>query len=160
MKTILHTIIISILAYVALIQTDPSHAETTTTQTKEKNPFAALISEAANDAEVFILEPQNNAEVSSPLTIKFGIRNMTVAKAGDKTEFSGHHHLLINVTELPALNAPLPATDKIIHFGGAQTETTIELAPGQHSLQLLLGNYAHIPHNTPILSEKITITVK
>lgn len=129
-------------------------------KTTAPNPFAELISAAADGAEVFIIKPKNGATVSSPLTVKFGIRNMLVAKAGDQTEFSGHHHLLINLEELPKLDAPLPATDQIVHFGGAQTETTIELEAGENTLQLLLGNYLHIPHNTPVLSEKISITVE
>lgn len=135
-------------------------AEQEKSEVVNENPFSSLISEAADGAEVFIIEPADGAFVSSPVTIKFGIRNMTVAKAGDQTEFSGHHHLLINLEQLPNLQAPLPATDQIIHFGGAQTETTIELTPGVHSLQLLLGNYAHIPHQQAVLSKKITVTVQ
>ncbi|RBP49798.1 DUF4399 domain-containing protein [Arenicella xantha] len=123
-------------------------------------PTAPLVSEAAPGAEVFFLEPSDGAVVSSPVTVKFGINNMTVAKAGENIENSGHHHLLINVDELPPLDAPLPATEQIIHFGGAQTETTLELEPGVYTLQLLLGNYLHIPHSEPVLSKKISITVK
>lgn len=171
MKKLTHITIIGIVAFKSLICIGLTHAADNKTapqnQPKLKtqqeltlNPFAALISKAANGAEVFIIEPKRGATVSSPITVKFGIRNMTVAKAGDQTELSGHHHLLIDVEQLPTLNAPLPATDKIVHFGGAQTETVIELTPGQHTLQLLLGNYAHIPHSTPILSDKISITVK
>ncbi len=128
--------------------------------TPTNNAFKDLISKSAEGADVFILEPGDGATVSSPVTVKFGITNMTVAKAGENIEFSGHHHLLINVSELPDMSAPLPATDQIIHFGGAQTETTIELEPGQHTLQLLLGNYLHIPHDTPVVSKKITVTVQ
>lgn len=124
------------------------------------NAMTSLISEAAPGADVFILEPGDGKVVTSPVTIKFGITNMTVAKAGDDTPFSGHHHLLINLEELPPLDAPLPATDQIIHFGGAQTETTLDLEPGEYTLQLLLGNYLHIPHAEPVMSKKITITVE
>ena len=122
--------------------------------------FKDLISTAPADAEVFFVEPSDGAVLKSPVTIKFGIANMVVAKAGDNVTNSGHHHLLIDVDELPAMDAPLPASDNIIHFGGAQTETTIELEPGEHSLQLLLGNYLHIPHDMPVLSKKIRITVE
>lgn len=136
-------------------------SETVQEQTKETVEIApSLISKAAEGADVFIMEPGDGTVVSSPVTVKFGITNMTVAKAGDDVEFSGHHHLLIDLEELPPMDAPLPATDQIIHFGGAQTETTIELEPGEHTLQLLLGNYLHIPHDKPVLSKKITITVE
>ena len=121
---------------------------------------AELISKSHENARVFIIEPIDGARVSSPVTVKFGLENMSVAKAGDDTENSGHHHLLIDLDELPDLSAPLPATEQLIHFGGAQTETTIELAPGEHTLQLLLGNYLHSPHDQPVMSDKITISVE
>ena len=87
---------------------------------------------------------------------------MSVAPAGTEKENTGHHHLLID-TAAPtgdALSEPLPADDHHKHFGGGQTETTVELAPGTHTLQLLLGDWSHIPHNPPVLSQKITITVQ
>jgi hypothetical protein len=121
---------------------------------------AALISSAPDNAAVFFLEPGDGTTVSSPVTVKFGITNMTVAPAGDNTENSGHHHILINQTELPDVTLPIPATDQIIHFGLGQTETILELEPGEHTLQLLLGNYLHIPHDKPVVSKKITITVE
>lgn len=121
---------------------------------------AELITTAADGAEVRILSPENNQVVSSPLTVVFGANNVTISPAGDNQPNSGHHHLLIDIAELPDLSAPLPATEQIIHFGKGQTETVLQLAPGTHTLQLLLGNYLHIPHSKPIMSEKITITVK
>lgn len=123
-------------------------------------PTAELITAAADTAEVRILSPENNQVVSSPLTVVFGANNVTIAPAGDNRPNSGHHHLLIDIEDLPDLSKPLPATDQIIHFGKGQTETVLELAPGTHTLQLLLGNYLHIPHSKPVISEKITITVK
>lgn len=119
-----------------------------------------LISAAAPDAEVFFIEPINGAVVNSPVSIKFGARNMQIVPAGTNEEFSGHHHLLIDLDTLPDLSQPLPATDQLKHYGGGQTETTLDLEPGTHTLQLLLGNYLHIPHDQAILSEKITITVQ
>jgi hypothetical protein len=112
-------------------------------------------------AKVFIISPKNGETVSSPVTVKFGIKGMTLAPAGTKTENTGHHHLLID-TDAPAdLSQPLPSVpDKIVHFGKAQTETTVTLPPGKHTLQLLLGDANHIPHNPPVISKKITITVK
>jgi len=92
--------------------------------------------------------------------VVFGLKNIGVAPAGIDKKNTGHHHLLIDTDELPDLTKPLPATDKIKHFGGGQTETEITLSPGKHTLQLLLGNYAHIPHSKPVISKKITITVE
>lgn len=112
------------------------------------------------EKQVYIISPADGAVVSSPVTIRFGLTGMGVAPAGSDIDNTGHHHLLINMDELPDFGLPLPSTDQLIHFGGGQTETTIELESGEHSLQLLLGNYAHIPHDPPLLSEKITITVE
>ena len=110
-------------------------------------------------ARVYILSPADGASVSSPVTVRFGLEGMGVAPAGvDKTN-TGHHHLLIDVAEMPPLNMPLPTTDQIRHFGGGQTEVQLDLAPGEHSLQLVLGDYLHIPHDPPLMSERITITV-
>ena len=111
-------------------------------------------------AKVFIISPKNGETVSSPVTVKFGIKGMTLAPAGTKQENSGHHHLLVDTDPPADLNQPLPATDKIVHFGKAQTETTLTLPPGKHTLQLLLADQNHIPHKPPVLSKKITITVK
>jgi hypothetical protein len=110
-------------------------------------------------AEVYFVSPANGAEVTSPVTIRFGLRGMGVAPAGVTSPNTGHHHLLIDVAELPADNLPLPATDQIRHFGLGQTEATLELPPGQHTLQLVLGDALHIPHDPPVRSDKITITV-
>ena len=113
-------------------------------------------------AEVYFISPQDGATVSSPVTVRFGLKGMGVAPAGDEKANTGHHHLLID-TETPsgaALNEPVPSDDHHKHFGGGQTETTVELAPGTHTLQLLLGDWSHIPHNPPVMSQKITITVK
>lgn len=119
-----------------------------------------LITQAPDNAAVFIISPGDGTTVSSPVRIEFGITNMTLAPAGDNQANSGHHHLLLNLQELPDLSLPLPATDQIIHFGKGQTETLLELAPGEHTLQLLLGNYLHIAHQKPIISKKIRITVE
>ncbi len=110
-------------------------------------------------AEVYIITPADGATVPPTFTVRFGLKGMGVAPAGVVKEGTGHHHLLIDVDELPPLDRPLPATDHVRHFGGGQTETQVTLAPGEHTLQLLLGNAAHIPHDPPVLSEKITITV-
>ena len=111
-------------------------------------------------AEVYIISPKNGETVKSPVTIRFGLKGMGVAPAGVKFENTGHHHLLID-TDVPAdLNAPLPTSDNVRHFGKGQTEASIELKPGKHTLQLVLGDDKHTPHNPAVTSKKITITVK
>lgn len=114
---------------------------------------------APSDAEVYIISPQDGDTVTSPVTIRFGLRGMGVAPAGVDKPDTGHHHLLID-TGPPALDAPIPADDNHKHFGGGQTETSIELEPGKHTLQLIMGDKLHIPHEPPVMSRKITITVK
>ena len=110
-------------------------------------------------AEVYIISPKDGEKVKSPVVVRFGLKGMGIAPAGVKFENSGHHHLLID-TGVPAdLNAPLPTTDQVKHFGKGQTETSIELAPGKHTLILLLGDQNHTPHNPPVVSKKVTITV-
>jgi hypothetical protein len=110
-------------------------------------------------ARVYIIAPADGALVNSPVTVKFGLQNMGVAPAGVDRAGTGHHHLLIDLDMVPELNRPLPATDNVKHFGKGQTETVLELSPGVHSLQLLMGNYLHVPHQQAVVSEKITITV-
>lgn len=110
-------------------------------------------------AEAYIISPANRARVHSPLRVQFGLKGMGIAPAGTKFDNTGHHHLLIDTDAPTDLSAPLPATDKIVHFGKGQTETTLTLTPGKHTLQLLLGDLSHIPHDPPVLSKKITITV-
>ena len=113
------------------------------------------------NAEVYIISPKDGATVHSPFKVQFGLtKEMGIAPAGVKFDNTGHHHLLID-SEAPAdTSAPLPATDKIVHFGKGQTETTLNLTPGTHTLQLLFADYQHIPHSPPVISKKITITVK
>jgi hypothetical protein len=99
--------------------------------------------------------------VSNPVTIVFGARGIGIAPAGVEWEKTGHHHLLIDIDPATiAMGESLPATDAIRHFGGGQTEVTLELPPGEHRLQLLMGDHNHIPHDPPILSEAITVTVR
>lgn len=111
-------------------------------------------------AEVYFIAPQNGAKLHSPVTIKFGLKGMGIAPAGIKFDNTGHHHLLIDtdVNELK-LDAPMPATDKIVHFGKGQTETTLTLMPGKHTLQLVFADHLHQSFDPPLTSKKITITV-
>ncbi|WP_323843887.1 DUF4399 domain-containing protein [Microbulbifer magnicolonia] len=121
---------------------------------------ASLMSEAPKDAKVYIISPQDGEKVPKTFIVKFGLSGMGVAPAGVDRDKTGHHHLLIDVDEMPDMTKPLPATDNIVHFGGGQTETEVTLPPGKHTLQLVLGNYLHIPHKKPVMSEKITVEVE
>jgi hypothetical protein len=114
---------------------------------------------ASSGAEVYIISPKDGATVKNPVVVQFGLRGMGVAPAGVKFENTGHHHLLID-TDAPAdMNAPLPASANIVHFGKGQTETQLTLSPGKHTLQLLFADLNHVPHQPPVISKKITITV-
>ena len=111
------------------------------------------------DPELYFIEPKDGSEQAGPVVIKFGLRDFGVAPAGYNIPNTGHHHLIIDA-ELPNLELPIPANNNYVHFGLGQTETTLNLEPGTHTLRLLMGNYLHIPHQEPIYSEEITITVK
>lgn len=110
-------------------------------------------------ATVYIVTPADGATVSSPVTVVFGLKGMGVAPAGTEHDKTGHHHLIIDAP-LPPADEPIPADDNHVHFGGGQTEYTIELLPGTHTLQLLLGDLNHVPHDPVVASEPITITVE
>lgn len=110
-------------------------------------------------ASVAILSPRNGDELSSPVKVVMDIQGMTLAPAGDTTPNSGHHHLLIDAP-LPDLSQPIPKDAQHVHLGNGQTEAEVTLAPGTHTLQLLLGDSSHIPHDPPVASTPITITVK
>jgi len=116
-------------------------------------------SPAPESAELYFITPQNGAVVAPTFTVRFGLRGMGVAPAGIDAPNTGHHHILIDVDVMPPGNMPLPASEQIVHFGAGQTETDLTLKPGVHSLQLILGNHLHIPHDPPVVSDKITITV-
>jgi hypothetical protein len=118
-------------------------------------------SAAPAGAEVYIISPANGSTVTGPVTVRFGLKGMGVAPAGVKFDNTGHHHLLID-TDLSQvkLDAPLPSSDKIVHFGKGQTETVVTLTPGKHTLELLFADYLHLPFDPPLHSKKITITVK
>lgn len=116
-----------------------------------------LISNAPDNAKVYFITPADGDIVGEKVMVKFGLRGMGVAPAGIARENTGHHHLIIN-GEVPAAGQPMGS--QVQHFGGGQTETTLTLPKGQHTLQLILGNHLHIPHNPPVVSDKITITVQ
>lgn len=121
---------------------------------------AGLPREAAPEGgEVYFITPQDGEVVEGPVTVRFGLRGMGVAPAGVDKPMTGHHHLLID-TGLPRLDLPVPNDATHRHFGGGQTEVTLELPPGEHTLQLLVADARHVPHDPAIQSEVITITVK
>lgn len=115
---------------------------------------------APEGAKVYFIEPANGATVDKTFTVKFGLKGMGVAPAGVDAPATGHHHLLIDLDQEPAMNMPLPMTDNLKHFGKGQTETEVTLPPGKHTLQLLVGDKNHVPLDPPVISEKITVTVK
>ena len=119
----------------------------------------ALVSPSPEGAALYFISPEDGAVVGTTFTVKFGLAGMGVAPAGVDAPNTGHHHLLIDHEGETAADQPLPATDAVRHFGGGQTETEVTLAPGSHRLQLVLGNYLHIPHDPPVTSAEITITV-
>lgn len=114
---------------------------------------------APSDVKLYFVSPQDGSEVTNPVTVRFGLSGMGVAPAGVEKEKTGHHHLIVDA-EIPDLDKPIPSDANYRHYGGGQTEVVLELSPGQHTLQLLLGDFTHIPHNPPVTSGKITITVK
>lgn len=120
-----------------------------------------FVSKSPDNAQLYFISPADGETVTATFTVQFGLKGMGVAPAGVDRDNTGHHHLLID-TDLASLDLgkPLPATDQVKHFGGGQTEAEITLPPGKHTLQLLLGNYVHIPHDTPVVSEQITIIVQ
>ena len=120
---------------------------------------AAARTPVSADTQLYFIEPVDGATVTSPVTVRFGLRGMGIAPAGINAPNTGHHHLLLN-TPLPPLGSPVPSDANHLHFGSGQTEITIELTPGQHTLQLLLGNHLHVPHDPPIYSPRISITVR
>ena len=114
---------------------------------------------APENASVYFVTPLDGQKVSSPVTVRFGSKGIGVAPAGVDKENTGHHHLLIDVKDLPPTNQPIPSSDQFRHFGGGQTQADIELEPGKHTLQLLMGDHNHVPHEPPVKSQKITIEV-
>lgn len=114
---------------------------------------------ATPGSSLYFVNLKNGETVASPMLIQFGLRGMGVAPAGIEKAGTGHHHLLIDVSELD-VNAPIAVSDQLRHFGLGQTEVTLEMKPGLHTLQLLMGDQNHIPHHPVVMSERITITVK
>ena len=109
-------------------------------------------------ARVYFITPEDGKRLRSPIVVRFGLSQMGVAPAGVASPDTGHHHLIVDA-ELPPAGLPIPKTEHFLHFGSGQTETTLELAPGKHTLQLLVGDHNHVPHDPPVVSERITIEI-
>jgi hypothetical protein len=110
-------------------------------------------------AEVYIISPKNGAQIKGPVEVLFGLKGMGIAPAGVKFDNTGHHHLLVDMDVPADLSVPMPATDKLLHFGKGQTQTSLKLAPGKHTLQLVFADLNHVAFNPPLISKKVTITV-
>jgi hypothetical protein len=110
-------------------------------------------------AGVYIISPANGASLSGQVTVRFGLRGMGVAPAGVPAPGTGHHHLVLDAST-PSLETVLPTDEHHLHFGKGQTEVTLDLPPGPHTLQLVFADHNHVPHQPPLVSERITITVK
>ena len=124
-------------------------------------PVAAMAQTSAPaDASVYFIAPYNGARIRGPVVVRFGLRNMGVTQAGSTASNSGHHHLLIDVNDPIDPNEPIPSDKNHLHFGGGQTETSLDLPPGRHTLQLVLGDAQHRPFNPMLMSPKIRITVR
>lgn len=108
---------------------------------------------------VFFVTPRDGSTVSNPVILNFAVSGMAVTTAGDNTPMTGHHHVIIDA-ELPAMDMPIPADAKHIHFGDGSSTTELTLEPGEHTLQLVFADYLHIPHDPPVYSDRITITVE
>ena len=113
----------------------------------------------ASGAEVYIISPKDGATVKGPVVVLFGLKGMGIAPAGVKFDNTGHHHLLVDMDVPSDLNVPMPATDTLLHFGKGQTQTSLTLKPGKHTLQLVFADLNHMAFNPPLVSRKITITV-
>lgn len=168
MKTWLHTAALStlVLGLAACGKPPPPPApEPPKAEATAPAPVAATAaapmprSPAPPGARVMITSPAAGATVKSPVTVTFAIEGMTLAPAGTNEPNTGHHHLLVDA-DIPALDQPIPKDANHIHFGQGQSEAQVELAPGQHTLQLLLGDGNHVPQDPPVTSEQITITVE
>jgi len=151
MRAILHTALVSAaIALAAGLAWADGHEASHQQLSRHASPEGAV---------VYIISPKDGETVSSPVRVLFGLRGMGVAPAGVNLPNTGHHHLVVD-KELPDVDAPFPTTPNNIHFGKGQTETDVALEPGKHTLQLILGDMNHVPHQPPVISQKITVTVE
>jgi len=146
MKKFIHLTLLTLVMSPALLVSDFTNASS----------MPQSVSPAT--ANVYIISPADGATVQGTFTVIFGLKDMGVSPAGIEKKNTGHHHLLIDKAALPAFDMPMGGD--VQHFGGGQTQTTLTLPKGQHTLQLILGDHHHIPHKPAVVSKKITITVE
>jgi len=160
--------LVTIIFTIMLTACGPEPTEVATEDTAEAAAEDLAVATAAvamprtdsiDGASVFFISPTDGETVTSPFVVEFGISGMDLVKAGDNQPGSGHHHLIIDAGP-PDLSMPIPANEHYSHFGDASTSTELTLQPGPHTLQLLLGDFLHIPHDPPVLSTTITIIVE
>jgi len=146
--------VVALLILVAACQNEPAEVVPEEPQEMGRLP-------APEGAVAYIISPQDGETVGGDsVKVVFGLAGMGVAPAGVKFENTGHHHLLVDVAEMPDMDLPIPADSHHVHFGVGQTETILTLSPGPHTFQLLLGDYRHIPHDPPVVSAVVSITVE
>jgi len=164
-KSKLRAAMFSVIALLAGVACSPANNETEISATpaapaaETAAPAAMPRSPSGEGASVFFVSPADGDTVTSPFAVEFGIGAMDVVRAGDNTPNTGHHHVLID-TGLPALDMPIPADEQHVHFGDGSSATELTLEPGEHTLQLLLGDHLHIPHDPPVYSVRITVIVE
>lgn len=151
---------VGLLCAIAVLGLVPAPPATAQEHAHATTATALVPLPAPKGAMVEILAPADGATVGREVTVKFGVHGIALKPAGDATPESGHHHLLIDVADLPPLDQPIPADARHRHYGKAQTQDTIELEPGTHTLQLDLGDARHVQFDPPIVSKRITIHVK
>lgn len=139
---------------------DPEPAADTSAASETPPPATSLPRTPAPDgARVWFVTPADGDTVSNPIVVEFGAEGISIVQAGVDEPASGHHHLIVDA-DLPDLSLPIPANDNYIHFGDGSTRSQRTLSPGTHTLQLLMGDHLHIPHDPPVISDIITITVE
>ncbi len=121
---------------------------------------AAPVSSVVPEPRVYIISPADGETITGPVTVRFGLTGMGVAPAGVERAGTGHHHLFVDVAELPALDQPLPNDAQHLHFGAGQTEVVLDLPAGQHTLRLVFADHNHVPHNPPLISAPVSIQVQ
>jgi Domain of unknown function (DUF4399) len=163
MNASLPLLLISVLALAGCAQTH-MHSAAPTAPLKANVSTPVVLGSynkvaAVSGTSLYFINVKNGDTVTSPFNVQFGLKGMGVAPAGVEKAATGHHHLLVDVAELD-VNAGIPMSDNHRHFGLGQTEVSIALKPGVHTLQLVLGDQNHIPHHPVVMSERITVTVK
>jgi hypothetical protein len=165
MKATLPLLFISVLALAGCGHHHMMHGSAAATEPLKANASTPIVFgtynkvAAVSGTSLYFINLQNGDSVASPVNVQFGLRGMGVAPAGIEKAATGHHHLLVDVADLD-INAGIPVSDNHRHFGAGQTEASVALKPGVHTLQLVLGDQNHIPHHPVVMSDRITITVK